>query len=344
MSIFVSIAAYCDPWLGFTLRSAMERARYPDQLRFGVVDQSLPERRFSVPGDLPADQITLINIDARSARGPCWARALAMSLYWGEDWFLQIDSHTLFEQDWDVSLIGKAEACRAVSEHCVVSSYPQAFDIIDGVGVPRAEPGVVLAHVVSEGGSFPPDWPALPFKPIRVHGVGALPGFHVGAGCLFADGAYVERFPYDPYLYFQGEEQALAARLFTHGWDIYHVIDLPLLHLYNTPGSVLATGERPLHWTEDYDKARSRRWWVHQSRSQARLAELLWGDDASALGIFGLGTERSLSDYAEFSGIDYQRRELAPKAFEGPWKAWIETASVEPVVGDAPDRISGDAQ
>jgi hypothetical protein len=31
--------------------------------------------------------------------------------------------------------------------------------------------------------------------------------------------------------------------------------------------------------------------------------------------VFGLGSERTVADYARFSGIDYLRRELGPQAY-----------------------------
>ena len=44
-------------------------------------------------------------------------------------------------------------------------------------------------------------------------------GFHVAGGCVFAPGRIVNEIPYDPLLYFHGEEQALALRAWTRGWD-----------------------------------------------------------------------------------------------------------------------------
>ena len=95
-TIFISIASYCDPLLQFTINGALATATCPANLRFGIVDQSpfvarLPE------AELPRAQISYVHIDPRDARGPCWARSIAMTLYDGEDWFFQIDSHMLFE-------------------------------------------------------------------------------------------------------------------------------------------------------------------------------------------------------------------------------------------------------
>jgi len=50
--------------------------------------------------------------------------------------------------------------------------------------------------------------------------------------------------------------------------------------------------------------------------SNQRLAALLWGgDDArTALGVYGLGKQRTLADYAAFSGIDYAARRIDASA------------------------------
>jgi hypothetical protein len=52
-------------------------------------------------------------------------------------------------------------------------------------------------------------------------------------------------------------------------------------------------------------------WWTHEQRSRARLGALVAGED---LGAYGLGRQRSLADFAAFSGIDYAARTLSPAA------------------------------
>jgi len=137
-----------------------------------------------------------------------------------------------------------------------------------------------------------------------------LPAFHVGAGCLFAPGRIVQEVPYDPWLYFHGEEQAMAVRLYTQGWDLFHMPGLPVHHLYNDANS--GAPPRPLHWDAQEEAQRDVPWWTYEQRARARLAALVGGRD---LGIYGLGQARSLAQFAAFSGIDYAARTLAPSAF-----------------------------
>jgi hypothetical protein len=306
--IFVSIASYCDPVLPFTLERAVGTAAEPARLHFGIVDQSPPgSARTVAPAPARTSQVQL---PLRDARGPCWARALAMSLHDGEDWFLQLDSHMDFAADWDRRLVEQALALGAPARSVVISSYPDAFAFEQGRVVRRATSTGVLAQVLKPDAAFAPDHPVLSFHAVPVESTRALPAIHVGAGCLFAPGRITQEVPYDPWLYFHGEEQALALRLYTRGWDLFHMPALPVSHLYNDASS--GAPARPLHWDEQQDAGRDHAWWDLEQRARARLAALVDGAD---LGAYGLGRERSLAEFAAFSGIDYANRRLARRAF-----------------------------
>jgi hypothetical protein len=123
-------------------------------------------------------------------------------------------------------------------------------------------------------------------------------------GFLFGAAAWINDVPYDPYLYFIGEESSLAVRLYTHGWDIFIPTDVLLYHDYNDHS------ERPRHWRDRPD------WPGLNSRSLARVRHLLGGEacaDPAALrelDRYGLGGERSLADYQAFAGIDFRARTI----------------------------------
>jgi hypothetical protein len=308
MRLFVSIASYCDPVLPFTLQRAVATATAPERLHFGVVDQTPPGAgRLAVPA--PA-RLTQVHLPAADARGPCWARAIAMSLHDGEDWFLQLDSHMDFDEGWDQRLIAQALALDAPQRPIVISSYPDAFAFVDGQPVRRPSTQGVLAQVLKSGAVFAPEHPVLSFEAHPVETDQALPAFHVGAGCLFAPGRITQEVPYDPWLYFHGEEQALAMRLYTRGWDLFHMPALPIYHLYNDAAS--GAPPRPLHWDEAHEAQREVGWWSLEQRARARLAALVEGQD---LGVYGLGRQRTVQDFAAFSGIDYAARTLSPAAY-----------------------------
>jgi hypothetical protein len=307
-SIFVSIASYCDPMLAFTLASARAQASDPSRVFIGVVEQHLPGQHLALADEWQRAHVRATRVDALEARGPCWARALAMALYQGEDWFLQIDSHTWFEPGWDERLVRWGEICEARNSRCIISCYPNPFEMKDGHPVAKVVTNRILAFVVKGDSDFATEHPVLMFEGVAVEREEPILGMHVAGGCLFAPGYIVDDLPYDPHLYFHGEEQSYALRAWTHGWDIFHVPGMPMYHLYTAPGS----SPRPMHWTPEQDRLRTVRSAQLEKAAQLRIAAMLWTD--ADLGVYGLGTTRTLAEYAAFSGIDYAARSIAPNA------------------------------
>lgn len=315
MSIFISIASYQDPVLQFTIRNAYEKAAWPDELRFGIVDQSPSDAPYPVCPEIPRHHVSYVRFIPEQARGVCWARAIAMSMMGREDWFLQIDSHTMFEQNWDQTLVNKASTLVSFTPECVISGYPAGFHFVDDVPTPLHSTQVLWADVVAPGSYFVDRDPVLRFRAIELPGAGAVEGFHVGGNCLFAPAEFANKFPYDPFLYFGEEEPSLALRLFSHGWTIYHVAGVPLLHLYYDSANAI---KRPMHWDATSDDRVKPLWRRLSSRARERMSMLVSGDPG-ALGAYGLGSKRTLEDYAQECGIDYLKRELHSKAHKGPW-------------------------
>ena len=59
-------------------------------------------------GHLPlslVDHVQFIRINSSLAKGPTLGRSLNAGMYAGQDYFMQIDSHTKFAPGWDVRLV-----------------------------------------------------------------------------------------------------------------------------------------------------------------------------------------------------------------------------------------------
>lgn len=307
-TIFISVAAYCDPMLAFTINSARSQAADPSRVFIGVVEQAVATQALHMDDQWAMEHLRWTRVDALEARGPCWARALAMALYQGEDWYLQIDSHTWFEPGWDARLIEWGQRCGAVNPRTVLTCYPNPFVMRNGQPAAEMVTNRVLAMVVRGDSQFGLDHPVLMFEGVAVETDDPVPGMHLAGGCLFAPGCFADELPYDPHLYFHGEEQSLSLRAYTHGWDIAHIPGMPIYHLYTVPG----TQPRPMHWSTEHDERRAVRSASMEGAARKRLAALIWG--GADLGVYGLGKSRSLVDYAKFSGIDYAARRVEDRA------------------------------
>lgn len=307
-SIFISVAAYCDPMLNFTLNSARAQASDPSRIFIGIVEQAPAGQQLRRHDGWSHEHLRWTRVDALEARGPCWARSLAMALYQGEDWYLQIDSHTWFEPGWDERLVRWGERCVAQNERSLLTCYPNPFIFRDGHPVAQPVTNRLLAFAATGDSQFAEDHPVLMFEGVAVESDEPMPGLHVAGGCLFAPGHIVDELPYDPHLYFHGEEQSYALRAWTRGWDLMHIPGMPMYHLYTQPGSQ----PRPMHWSPEHDQQRAVRSAALEQAARERLTALLWED--ADLGVYGLGTVRTLADYAAFSGIDYAARRIEPNA------------------------------
>lgn len=301
--IFISMASYLDPMLFFTLRDGFAKARHPELLCFAVVDQHVDDQRAAILALPFAAQVRYLHVHPRDTLGVSWARNLAFSLYDGEQYLLQIDSHMCFEQDWDSKLRDQHSALLARSAKPVISTYPYRFDMVDGV--PHYTPSEGKTALVLRPH---PETPlsdgevVLRFIGKHMFTDQAVPGCHVAAGFIFCDGRFVEEVPYDPYLYFHGEEQSLAVRAYTRGWDIFHPTWVPLYHLYKSAN----TPHETHHWHGEIDAQRAFSGAYLTERARQRLTRLLCGDGLP--GAYGLGQVRSLDDFIAFSGIDYKQK------------------------------------
>jgi len=314
-TIFIGIASYCDEQLTATIHDAISKAKYPDKLRFGIVEQRELEKRLVLSKE-QRKIIRYLGVDPVESRGLNWARAAVMSMYCGEDWFFQMDSHMVFEQDWDEWFVNKAIECLKFSEKPIITSYPKSYTLEDGQPKIHNEYGV-KAHVLHgtvNKNNFNADNFTLVFEAIRLNTGHPVFGFHMGCGCLFTAGKFVYEIPYDPQFYFEGEEQAMALRAYTHGWDVLHVPNMPIYHLY-------ARETRVSHWEGDADAERGDNWWDLKAQAIRRLTQLVSKED---IGIYSLGTKRSLADYAKFCGINYETNTLDEKAWRGPWMQVLE--------------------
>lgn len=306
MTIFISIAAYRDPELVPTIQHALARARRPDDLRFAVCWQHGESE--APPPALDGGRMRVIDVPWRESKGACWARSELMKLYDGEDWFLQLDSHHRFAEGWDAVLLDQAE--RSGSDRPVLTAY-----------LPPYDPAAPLSHNPAPTrmrfDRFTPQGiPTFQFRdiaPAELTGDPVRARF-VSGHMLFAPGSFVADVPYDPELYFIGEEISLAVRAFTHGYDLLHPGAHVAWHEYTRQG-------RTKHWDDHVaGGAVERPWHERDAVSLAKVQHFLM---ARPIGPLGCGDQRSVAEYEAYAGIDFAMRTASPGARQGDTPAAI---------------------
>jgi hypothetical protein len=235
MKIYVQIASYRDPQLIPTIKNLLENSKYSENLVLGIARQFHPDDKFDDLSEYDNDKrFKILNIPHNESLGVCWARHLVQQLYDNEEYTLQIDSHMRFEKDWDETLINmleglKKDGYRKPLLTAYISSFNPENDPNDRVRVPWR---MVFDKFTPEGVVFflpevIPNWKQLQ-KPI--------PARFYSAHFCFTIGQFALEVQHDPEYYFHGEEISIAARAYTHGYDLFHPHRVIVWHEYTRKG------------------------------------------------------------------------------------------------------------
>ena len=265
-------------------------------------------------------------VPAADSRGACWARSQAQGFYDDERFLLQIDSHMRAVKHWDELLLQTWSHCD--DPKAVLSVYPNGFQQpcqlqTSTLPVMAAKEfdnyGILKFQGISRF-KLPEYQPAKP-----------LPNAFIAGGFLFGPGEIIKKVPYDPSLYFYGEEISMSARLWTHGFNIYSPNQLLLFHLYKSGAQ---NGDQsPTHWSDHND------WFQLNRRSLVRVHTLLESlsaapsnlqptiEDVDDLNHFWLGNERSLQDYQHWAGVNFKSQSITEEALAGNFPESVDGIS-----------------
>lgn len=217
--IFCSVASYRDKQCPLTVHDMIMKAKDPSRLVICVCQQNDPSDVDCFDSyDSKGAVIKRIVLTDKDARGPCWARYLIQQEWTGEEYFLQIDSHMRFVQDWDQKCIDDLNKLPLKS---CLTNYVGNFDLNTGeTDKPRELRGPLRVDNKSTSeldGFFRINSGFISYAegPILSYAWSAC--FSFSRSDIIIDAPYD---PYTPYLFF-GEEMDIWARMFTRGWYTY---------------------------------------------------------------------------------------------------------------------------
>jgi [Skp1-protein]-hydroxyproline N-acetylglucosaminyltransferase len=218
-TIFVSIASYRDNECEKTVKSLFDNAKYKNNCFVGICQQN----NNKIDDDSLINikewncNINIIRISYLEAKGPTYARYLCSGLWNGEEYYLQIDSHTTFIKNWDEKLINMIKELknRNISLKPVLSYYP-----IDIVKINEKTSEIPHIH----GARYDHNGILVLQQAIYTNNNNDyMPSYLMAAGMFFCESKFLDEIPFDPTLdyLFEGEEILTSVRFFTNGWDTY---------------------------------------------------------------------------------------------------------------------------
>jgi len=297
-SIFVQVPAYRDFELPKTIDDAIKNASGTVRLHFGVHNCVLFSGEIEVRLDLPSwAKLSLSESVAPLNIGLQLSRYIANEFYEGEDYYLQIDSHMRFVKDWDLLAIDNIKYCQSLGvEKPLPTMYPSNYGYRDD-GAEWRETHTKFSPTTISFHEKPDQFKEtlIPSQTAVATDDHCLYTPSVSGGCIFTSGDFSQVTP-NKKIAFWGEELLIAARAFTHGFIPVTPRQHLVWHLYasNQPFSQM----RRHHAWADFPAE----WAVLDAESKAEYKRIF---QDRIIGEGALGTERTLEEFEDFTGLDF---------------------------------------
>jgi hypothetical protein len=296
MKIFVSICSYRDPLLHHTLESLIATKSERTEVTYAVFEQVRYEDSLEVlyPQLVARPDVKYKRIDPKFSNGVGWARNVNALELTDEDFYYQIDSHMLFDKNWDRALINdyKQAMAKTGTNRIVISSNCKNFDVIDNV--PHLEHNrnvATLAKFYQFGNDFK----------IYAHGEHVdpteevVPAAHIFAGNLFTHADWIENVGINPKIFFHGEEQMFALASFAAGYRLFHGRWICCYHYIGSNSHTSKQDIEPVVPLEIIEK--------RKLQSDIELIRYIRSLD-----------DNVLESFRRYSGVDYINRKIEKRA------------------------------
>jgi hypothetical protein len=219
--IFVSIASFLDSELRPTVERLLCNAKNPENISVFVFSQNEDDAHpeldslFSKYGG----SLNYTKINYRDTRGVCWVRAEILKNLSDEyKYYLQLDSHMAFAEEWDAVLIEDYQKALETVGDCIYTVYPPGYDYVGDDVVLDVVPHIPRIPIYVEG--KPTKFLPREVDSLRTSLFGKPYGsksFWFSGGFVFGYSSHFIETPYDPNFFFDGEEQSMSLRLFAKG-------------------------------------------------------------------------------------------------------------------------------
>ena len=296
-SIFVQISSYEDFELPKTVINAVEKSSGNHTICFGIHSCYIEDNQVFTP---LVPNFRLLASKAPDGIGVGIGRNIANSLYAGQDYYLQVDAHTRFYENWDDELIRNILEFQAQGiAKPLITAYPASYvynnQLKEHCDWDRSVTSISFAEKPEQfEQSLIPSQLAVPSE-------GGIKQTSVSAGFIFTLGEFAS-LGFNEKIMFWGEEILIAARAYTHGFDLMIPDKQYIYHLYFDPSSVFQKNLRKHVWKDFPDL-----YYAKDAESKAEVYDIL---STERVGRDALGTARTLDEYGKYAGLDFKNRSV----------------------------------
>ena len=302
-TILLHLPAYREPELIPTIESALNNAKHPERIHFGICRQFCEEDGFDNLDEYRKDpRFKIHDMPYKEAKGLATARAIINDeLLTDEDFVCQLDSHHRFAKNWDNTLIKWYNDLKSEGHNPVICGYLPYYNPFNDPADRVQEPWF------SESACFYPHGTIF-IRPTAVKGgwkhlKKPYPARFLSGHFAFGSNQWAKEVRHDRNIFFAGEELNLTVRSFTHGYDLFHPHRVVIWH-----ATMREERAGKLVW-DDQSKRGEDMWWKGNDSARARIRQLIGVEDNGIdLGDYGLGSKRTLRDYEKYAGIHFKKK------------------------------------
>lgn len=290
-SIFVQMPSYHDHELYNTVYDLINKSSGEYNINIGSHIVLYKDEELKIP-ELKNFKYNIE--EAPKGIGIGYARFQSHKFYNGEDYYLQIDSHSIMNQDWDKQIIGYIKHYNDMGfEKPLITTYPRNYCYLDDGSIKFDESDHSTQISFLEN--------TKQFEEIRIptqtawsNELDNVFSRSVSGGSIFTVGDFINP---NPKIAFYGEEIFTAARAFTSGYDLLISPKQFMYHLY-FDHSRPKESKRRLTWQD----------WPIEFELIDKMSkkEIYDTFTKNIIGPQNLGTERSLKQYGNLVGLDFE--------------------------------------
>jgi hypothetical protein len=311
--IYVAIPAYNEEDLILTISTCLNEANDPSKVVIGVAMQ-YTNGQYPDLGAYP--HLRSIRIDEPVGIGTCPTRDLAASMMNGEEYYLQIDAHTVFKKNWDVILKSRYKELKKEYDKPIISTYVPYWykDKETGkfMGMGNNEDftlthtpwALQFKHTVEEAHEFDTVFSAdalcTPNPLVVTYDDKPYHEHHLTSGhFLFTESTFLDEVPFDPECTYH-EENTTPMRAWTRGYRIFSIKEDVLWTREMFHGRDIRNS-----WRSKADESPEGEtpFKTKVVMGTLRNKDILTG---KVLGVWGAPTLELLEEYEKAAGVDYK--------------------------------------
>ena len=313
--INVLIPDYCDPDLINTVKSMFINAANPQRVRIKVFYQDDNDEMFEELSNMSNVKMKRISPDA--CRGSAYARYQCSTMVENDtDYVMHVDSHMRCAKFWDVAMITLWKNCN--DENAIVSQRSPNFSECYDEPLDSDRWIKEVWHIFNKlryAGYTDFYGNVLPIPLVVCPNDNSISRQTacISAHTLFIKASTDKIVPFDPYMYFYADENCMALRYWTHGYNIYSPDYYPIFHLYEREETMKK------YLNIDLDRGnRVQDDWLRYTVEVERTKALFGLFDRKVdLGRFCLGDKRTLKEYEEYCGVDFKNKKISQYCLDG---------------------------